>query len=189
MYGINIDESIMTSPYRSVVKNKNKNLFKLKPIDIKELSDKKIKEFHIRYFFVLALSEENKLYSWGWNLYGQLGRNTDLIDQINPMEIDYFTDSRSKIKQICVDNWTVIVLLDNGKVVVWGNNIIEYDSGKSKFGRSINEIFGDNWKKIRKPRELNSLKEIEFIHMNEYGYFAIDKNYNVFSWDIINMVN
>ena len=41
---------------------------------MEELSDKKIKEFHIGLDFVLALSEENKLYSCGNNDYGQLGR-------------------------------------------------------------------------------------------------------------------
>ena len=183
LYGINIIRSYMTSSYRSVIEeNTNKDLSELKPIEIKELSDKKIKEFHIGLNFFLALSEENKLYSWGWNNCGQLGRDTEYGSGVNPMEIDYFDDSISKIIQICVYDRSVMVLLDNGKVVVWGDNEVGYKSGKSKFGRSITEIFGDKWIEIRKPRELNSLKEIEFIHMNLDRFFAIDKNYNVFSW-------
>ena len=71
VYGININFWIMTPSYESVIEeNKNKNLSKIKQIEIKELSDKKIKEFHIGRDFVLALSEENKLYSWGENEYG-----------------------------------------------------------------------------------------------------------------------
>ena len=183
VYGINIDNIIITLSYRSVSEeNKNKNLSKLKPIEIKELSDKKIKEFHIGRYFVLALSEENKLYSWGNNDYGQLGRDCEDYFDRNPTEIIHFSDSISNIKQICVCSFTVMVLLDNGNVVVWGVNKFGYKSGKSRFGKSITEIFGFKWWTIRKPRELNSLKEIEFLHMNFNRFFAINKICNVFSW-------
>ena len=90
-------------------------------------------------------------------------------------------DSTLKLKQICVHILTVMVLLDNGKVVVWGDNVIKYTE-KSRFGDNIYSLLGDNWRIIRKPLELNSLCDIEFIHMNKFGCFAIDKNYKVFSW-------
>ena len=70
-----------------------------------------------------------------------------------------------------------MVLLGNGKVIVWGNNEIQ-SLGKSRF--DINIIF--DRKCIRKPRELHSLNEIEFIHINDHACFAIDKNYNVLAW-------
>ena len=177
VYVIDIDERIMTSSYRSVIEKHryNGDLIKFKPIEIKELSDKKIKEFHICYDFVLALSEENKLYSWGWNKYGQLGRESEGdIDKRNPKEIIYFTNSISNIKQICVHWRTVMVLLDNGKVVVWGENEIKWPTEYSRFS--------NNGFIIIEPFELYSLKEIEFIHMTYLGCFAIDRNYNVFTW-------
>ena len=177
VYGININEWVITSSYRSVIKENenNEDLKKFKPIEIKELSDKKIKEFHFGWYFVLALSEENKLYSWGENDWGQLGRESeDNIDR-NPTEIIYFTNSISNIKQICIDMYTVLVLLDNGKVFVWGKN--------ERIGVMIEYLrLSNNGSKIREPFELYSLKEIEFIHMNRFGCFAIDRNYNVFTW-------
>ena len=129
--------------------------------------------------FVLALSEENKLYSWGYNYYGQLGRHPENNEDLNPTEIIYLTNSISKIKQICVHMWTVMVLLDNGKIIVWG---IKDNEGKSIFGDNIYSLLGGDWRLIRKPLELDSLSDIEFIHFNDYGCFAIDKNYKVFSW-------
>ena len=176
VYGINIDDRFMTSSYRSVIieNENNEDLKKFKPIEIKELSDKKIKEFHIGIRFVLALSEENKLYSWGWNNRGQLGRESEDIIDRNPTEIIYFTNSISNIKQICIVYSTVMVLLDNGKVVVWGSNEI---------GEMSEYLwFSNNGKIIKEPFELYSLKEIEFIHMTYLGCFAIDRNYNVFTW-------
>ena len=60
-----------------------------------------------------------------------------------------------------------------------GNNDNE---GKSIFGENIHLLLGDDWREIRKPLELDSLSDIEFIHLNSLGCFAIDKNYKVFSW-------
>ena len=181
VYGINIPFKVMTSSYKYAYEEYIDNQeVSRKPIEIKELSDKKIKEFHIRYEFVLALSEESKLYSWGRNHYGQLGRDSDNDIDRNPIEIIYFTNSRSKIKQICVFDNTVMVLLDNGKVVLWGNNEIGL-TGKALSKKNFTELFSD-WKIIKKPREFNLLKDIEFIYMNYDKYFAIDKNSNVLSW-------
>ena len=175
-YYADFDKRINNGDFKKKVNNGFK---KFKPINIKELSDKKIKNFFFGYDFILASSEENKLYSWGNNAFGQLGRSTDNNYDREPKEINFFTNSRSKIKQICVHMWTIMVLMDNGKVVVWGNNEIGFN-GKSRFGFHITEIF--NRKSIIKPKELNSLNEIDFIHMNDEACFAIDKNYNVFSW-------
>ena len=182
VYGIDIIKDVMTPSYeRGFKENKYKRYSEeSKPIEIKELSDKKIKEFHIGSDFVLALSEDYKLYSWGDNNYGQVGRDIEHFMDINPTEINYFTNLRSRIKQICVYWKTIMVLLDNGKVIVWGRNRFECMS-KSMFGLNFTEWFIDYWI-IRKPRVFNLLKEIEFIHMNGYGCFAIDKHHNACSW-------
>ena len=129
----------------------------------------------------MALSEDSKLYSWGWNVFSQLGRQSNEDIYGDPKEILYFTKSNSKIKQICVDMWTIMVLLDNGKVIVWGNNeIVCYGEHNARF--DLNGIDDNELQCITYPIEIDSLNEIEFIHMNDHGCFAIDKNYNVFSW-------
>ena len=148
-------------------------------IEIKELSDKKIKEFHVEWDFVLALSEENKLYSWGYNNRGQLGRNIDIESDFIPTEIMYFNNSNSKIKRICTYDRTVMVLLENGKVIVWGDNEFEKISGIKKFDENLTG--SSDFSYIKNPIELSSLNEIEFIYMNGSSYFAISKN-SVFSW-------
>ena len=121
VYGINIPKYVMTPSYEYVIKNgNNSNLKSLEPIEISELCERKIKQFQIGFNFVLALSEENKLYSWGYNNCGQLGRSTESLIDSDPKELIYFTNSKWKIKQVCVYENTIMVLLDNGKVIVWG---------------------------------------------------------------------
>ena len=181
VYGINIPEWMMTSSFKNQNEEReNKDLENSKRIEIKELSDKNVEEFHIGVDFVLAFSEENKLYSWGHNEYGQLGRYTGNNYDCEPSEIIFFTNSKSKIKQICVHFRTVMVLLDNGKVIVWGNNEIGL-TGKLRFGVYFTEIF--NWKCIRYQREIYTLKQIEFIYMNNESCFGIDMNSDVFIGD------
>ena len=180
VYGIYIPERLMTLSYNNDILNEvNNDLENSKPIQIKELSERRIKEFFFGCDFVLALSEENMLYSWGYNNYGQLGRSTETNYDRDPREINFFTNRKLKIKQVCVHFRTVMVLFDNGKVVVWGDNEFGL-TGKSRFGVNLSEIF--DWKRINNPKELNSLNEIEFIYMNKNGCFAIDKNYNVYTW-------
>ena len=183
VYGINIDLELMTPSYISIydkIRNK-RNMDKEKPIELKELEDKKIKEFYIEKNFVLALSEENKLYSWGRNYDGQLGRDTKYEFDANPREIIYFTKSRSKIKQICIRYSSIMVLLDNKKLVIWGDNEIRLN-GRLRYKINLGDHFSDDWTKITEPVELDLLMEIEFIDLNNDGCFLIDKAYDVFFW-------
>ena len=175
VYGIILSMFITSSQFASEKYiNDSKELH---PIEIKELSDKKIKEFHLGDDFILALSEDNKLYSLGYNDYGQFGKSIEGSKEIYDCEIIHFKNSHSKIKQICVFKRTIMVLQDNGKVVWWGNNKL-FLSYKSRFPTNIFY----NLKEIRNPIELNSLNEILYIHMTGKASFAIDKNNNVFSW-------
>ena len=183
VYGIDIQSDLMTSSYESVNNDKmeNENQRKSEPIEIKELSDKNIKEFYCGFNFILAMNEnKNKLYSWGNNEHGQLGRITENNYDNNPTEIIFQTNSRTKIKQVCVCDCTVMVVLDNGKVIVWGYNEFGWKTENYIFSVIITEDFDQ--KCIRKPTELNCLSEIIFIQLNLSGCFAIDMNYNVFSW-------
>ena len=174
VYGIILSMFMTSSLFAS--ENYINDSKELHPFEIKELSDKKIKEFHLGRDFILALSEDTKLYSLGYNDSGQFGRpkvNKDIYE----CEIIHFKNSHSKIKQICVYERTIMVLQDNGKVVVWGNNELLW-SKKSRF--STNIFY--NLKEIRNPIELNSLNEIIYIHMTSNASFAIDKYDNVLSW-------
>ena len=176
VYGINILSMFMTSS-EFVSEDNIIYLVKSDPIEIKKLSDKKIKEFHIGEDFILALSEDNKLYSLGYNDHGKFGKSIEGNKDIYDCEIFHFKNSHSKIKQICVYYRTIMVLHHNGKVVVWGNNEFLW-SKKSRFPTNIFY----NLKEIRNPIELNSLNEIIYIYMTSNPSFAIDENNNVFSW-------
>ena len=75
--------------------------YEVKEIElIPELCDKGVKQFFIGRDFVLCLTSDNKLFSWGKNTDGQLG-----IGQLNkhkifkPQLIDYFNNKT--IVQVC----------------------------------------------------------------------------------------
>ena len=188
VYGINIPVELMTPSYICVLGQYkfNYDFEKLPPIEIEEFKGRRIREFHFGKEFFLAESEDNKLYSWGNNNRGQLGRQSDKDSDCEPKEILYFTNSESKIKQICVNFWTIMVVLENGKVVVWGDNFMDnrFKSGARFDGYMINLLYDGDLEELKYPTEIKLLNEIVFVDMNHDGCYAIDKNYNVFSWGL-----
>ena len=106
-----------------------------KPLVITELSDKKVKEFFNGGDFVLCLTSDNKLFSWGRNDHGQLGIGCVMMDKYyEPQLIEFFNDKN--IVQVCCGARHSLVLTEEGVVYGWGDN--EY--GQTGGGQSEYEI-------------------------------------------------
>ena len=58
------------------------------PQELVSMSGKRVKEFFVGMDFVLALTDDINLYSWGWNKYGQLGRGVASTGCYEPAMID-----------------------------------------------------------------------------------------------------
>ena len=146
-------------------KDKNKGEF-----EIIELRNQGIIQFHIGVDFVIALSINNKLFSWGRNDRGQLGRGYASEEISRPSSIEMFDNVI--IKQIDSYWTTIAILTDDRKVYVWGNN--------------ENKQCDDNERYVSKPIEkiFPNGVIIESIFLSHKKSFAISNNGNVYIWGI-----
>ena len=141
------------------------------PEEIIQLRYEGVKQFYIGNNFVLALTSDNRIYSWGNNVYGQLAREEDFdcYGYLIPKQIECFRNNKVKIKQIsCGDN-NVMVLMENSKVFVWGWNNGRY------LGREY---------EITEPEELKSLHRLSLksVHCYTNYYFGLTTDNKVYSW-------
>jgi alpha-tubulin suppressor-like RCC1 family protein len=77
---------------------------------------KKISSFSAGYNFTLALTEDGKVYSWGSNRTGQLGRETDML--YLPAEVCGFED---KIISVAAGVKHAVAVDEQGNLWVWGD--------------------------------------------------------------------
>jgi E3 ubiquitin-protein ligase HERC2 len=100
-------------------------------------------------YFVLALSEDGKIYSWGKNNFGQLGlgQKTNEYKVLTPTEINMNSLRVNKIF-CCEDNAGCIV--DNGETYLWGYGLDGRLANTNKINISIpSKVQGfNNIKKI-----------------------------------------
>ena len=87
---------------------------------IPQLCDKGVIKFFNGIDFVLCITSDNKLFSWGKNYLGQLGigQNND-FKLFKPVLIEYFNDKNSV--QVCCGGRHSSVLTSDGRVHLWGN--------------------------------------------------------------------
>ena len=137
---------------------------------IEELCDKSVIKFYNGYNFVLALTNNNHVYIWGRNQFGQLGQKTVNQTKVyKPVLIEDLKDV--KIKQISCGSKHTLVLTFDRTVYGWGDN--RY--GQIGCGKEL----GD---KISGITHVKSLKKIEHVHCAFSKSFALTDNGMVYSW-------
>ena len=130
------------------------------PLIITELSDKKVKEFFNGYDFVLCLTSDNKLFSWGINDHGQLGiGGVDMNRNYSPHLINELNDN---IIQVCCGGRHSLVLTEEGVVYGWGDN---------RWGQTGVGLQSD--KVIISPKQWNIESKVIKIHCSFNHSFAI----------------
>ena len=135
------------------------------PVIIDELCDKSIKEFFNGFDFVLCLTTNNELFSWGMNDHGQLG-----IERFNknqklycPRLIKTLIDVN--IVQVCCGDRHSLVLTEEGVVYGWGDN----GWGQTGIGQKDEEV-------IYLQRQWIIESKIWKIHCSRYQSFAITQS-------------
>ena len=70
-----------------------------------------------------ALTEDGRLFGWGYNSYGVIGDGTD-IDRLAPVDVtrNFELDDFEKIIKADFGNTLSVVLTNFGRVFTWGNN-------------------------------------------------------------------
>ena len=158
------------------------------------LNGKKIKWIHNRLTSSVALDSEGKVYTWGSNLFGQLGDGTKDY-RLLPVCISDINGSILNAKKIVLINWKgdVCALDQDGKVYMWdkkmlpeyiqtqdGNKITIFnenymlDSEGNLYNLYYNE---QNGKKVLSKREILNDKKISLFSKSFDSHeFALDSD-------------
>jgi len=125
--------------------------------------------------YVIAITEDGKLYSWGKNNHGQIGDgkadDSGISNQLTP----HLVEINSKVKDIVIEGYTVYAITEEGKLFSWGNN------KNGQVGSSNTD--NNNEPMIKSPEELSidgKIKKI-FISFNETVY-AVTEDGKLYSW-------
>ena len=138
------------------------------PLVIIELCDKNVKEFFNGLDFVLCLTSDNKVFSWGMNDHGQLGIGCAKSDKYyEPQLVEFFNDK--KIVQVCCGERHSLVLTEEGVVYGWGDNTC----GQTGIGEESEQI-------ISSPTPWTIDIKVNKIHCSNYQSFAITEEGNVY---------
>lgn len=123
-----------------------------------------------------ALTSYNRLFTWGYNFYGQLGLG-NTIDQSKPTDItSYFNlEINEKIIQVSLGGHHTAVLTSTGRVFTFGAN----NSGALGNGTQINQILPID---ITNQFSLVSEETISQIHLGSGNGAALTSLGRIFTW-------
>ena len=142
------------------------------------LNGKNIVDVYNNWYTVIAKDSEGKLYSWGYNCYGQLG-NGKTEDSYMPICISDIQDSPlngKNIVDVYSDGYTVIAKDSEGKLYSWGYN---YD-GELGNGTTENSSMPICISDIQdSPLNGKNIVEVGFGHLN---MSAIDNEGKLYKW-------
>ena len=128
--------------------------------------------------FVLLLTSDNDLISWGSNEYGQLGRGfTSEKNEILPPSIVRLEQQRiEKISQICSGSFHSLLLTDKGSIFACGWN------KHGQLGLGTDKDFVESF------TMMNFFKNIHIImiHCSIHKSLALTVDGSVYSWGINN---
>lgn len=82
-----------------------------------------IEQVSLGYNHSVAVTNQNRLFMWGDNTYGQLGNNT-YVSELYPLDISSYIslNSGESIAKVSLGSIHSILLTDAGRVFIWGNN-------------------------------------------------------------------
>ena len=90
-------------------------------IDPKYFNNKTIQSIYGRYHYTLALMEDGSLYTWGYNVYGELGLGHN-TNQNTPQLISPDHFENKIIQSIHTGNSNNLTLMNDGSLYSWGCN-------------------------------------------------------------------
>jgi alpha-tubulin suppressor-like RCC1 family protein len=139
----------------------------------------KIISVSLGYNYSSAITSEGRIFTWGYNAYGQLGNSTTVSSK-KPIEISSQFDMNEGeiIKELSLGRYHSSAITSNGRVFVWGlnssgqlgNNLISYDSANSD-PIEITNYFG-----------LNDGELVISISMGSEHSIAYTSEGRIFTW-------
>ena len=143
------------------------------PIEVIELRDKKLKEFFVGEDFVVAISEDNRVFTWGHNNWGQLGRGSFKVKGVHHKPSAINLSLSEDIVQVCCERRHTLVLTSSGRVYGWGRN--EF----GEIGLSPQEVT-----KMSVPVQLKTLEGfgVKSIRIGNCCNFAVTTDGRLVTW-------
>lgn len=140
------------------------------------MAGKRIKEVSAGGYHVLALSEDGKVYSWGYNYYGQLG-DSSTINRKTPVEVNFsgVLGTGQYIESIAASYSSSAAVSNTGMVYTWGEN----SKGQLGTGTITNSVKPIAVKTSGTPM---AGKVIKKISAGWYFFLALGSDQNVYSW-------
>jgi alpha-tubulin suppressor-like RCC1 family protein len=152
----------------------------LQPMLIKELDGKIITQICAGQHHN-AVVADNLLYTWGWNIYGQLGHgDIKLVRQ--PKVVEFFKDK--KIKQVALGQAHTIVLTSEK---VGELNTSVYVFGSNHYGQLGVGEEGEMRKSISTsavPLRIKMSENIRLIHTNYFVNYAVTETNKLLTWGL-----
>lgn len=128
-----------------------------------------------------AVVADNLLYTWGWNIYGQLGHgDVKLVRQ--PKVVEFFRDK--KIKQVALGQAHTIVLVSE-KVGELNTSI--YVFGSNHYGQLGVGEEGEVRKSISTsavPLRIKMSENVRLIHTNYFVNYVVTENNKLLTWGL-----
>ncbi|KAG8235979.1 hypothetical protein J437_LFUL015133, partial [Ladona fulva] len=91
------------------------------PTLVESLCEEHIVEISAGQYHSMALTEDGRVYTWGWGVYGQLGHG-DVEDCVVPTVVKAL-QGKEKITRICGGHCHSLALTDDGSLLAWGSSV------------------------------------------------------------------
>ena len=150
------------------------------PLDITPkfdlIADEKIKTLSSFSSYNIALTSENRLFSWGWNTFGQLG-NGNFDNQSIPVDItsNFNLNENELFVKVVVGNSHSGVITSQNRVFTWGSN-------------SFGELGNDSMKDQSFPVDITDKFDLDYgteivdmVYGSKFS-LALTSNNEVFFW-------
>ncbi len=150
----------------------------LSDMENSELKGKSIKEVYFLSYTVIALDNNGKVYTWGYNSNGELGdgstENRNIPACISNIEESGLKDK--KIVKICANASSIIAIDSDGKLYAWGYNEYGQLGDETNEDRNMPICISD-----MENSELKG-KNIKEVYFSSYTTIALDNNGKVYTW-------
>jgi alpha-tubulin suppressor-like RCC1 family protein len=155
------------------------------PVDVSGvLASKTIVDVKAGLYHTIALDNDGKIYSWGYNAYGQLGNNT-VVNSLAPIDISSFGALAGKIiakiaaggvtSDYSGAHYSQSAAIDsNGRLYVWGYNANGQVGDNTTVQRNVpTAVYADG--------ALNG-KTLKDVDVSGLHTIALDSNGQVYTW-------
>lgn len=141
------------------------------------IGDEVITQISIGYFHSLAITSDNRIFTWGSNVEGELGDGTTTRKNL-PVDItaSFNLDTNDLVKKTALGHTYSMLLTESGRVFSWGDNYY------GQLGNNQDKSIYDTPQEITSFFNLGENEIVEDIAVGSSHSMATTSNNRVFTW-------